>query len=298
MSSAVNLALERHCCIDWMAATLPDPCDSVENLKIVASRLTLTGADQWTPTKPLHGYEIAARHSTGLKVMTGRSDMGTHLIAPGSALAELQKGGPDPSTLAAHILGMNGRFSRIDLALDAINSKIDFLKSFRAIDAGLAETKATSYLLVQSNDKGWTLYVGSRTSDRFLRMYNKYAEVKRKAPVPEGCEDWVRFELSASHAWARTFADLASRRELVLFVPAAIREFVFLPTEKHWQSCLSGSATGAGVSRTALRDTRWWLLNSVTKTLAREVVNDPTFLDAFKGVLDVEIERAAREARH
>lgn len=43
-----------------------------------------------------------------------------------------------------------------------------------AIDEG--KTRVKSLREITSNDGGYTLYVGSRTSDVFLRMYNKYVE--------------------------------------------------------------------------------------------------------------------------
>lgn len=272
---------------------MPEPCDNVDHLKARASRATQTDVIAWKPTKPLHGYTIAVRHESGAKAMTGRSDMGTHLIVSGSALAAFATDGQPGPELVAHMASLNARFTRLDLALDVINSRLNFLQAFRDIDEDRAETQSRAYLLVQSNDKGWTLYVGSRSSDRFFRVYNKYAEVRRKAQVPPDCEDWVRFELSLSRVWARIGASLVERHTVPLVVPSAIKAFIHLPNNRRWAACLSGATIRIGHSTTRGHDTQFWLLESVTKTLAREIVNDPDFAEKFRVRTN---ERVAEEA--
>ena len=81
-------------------------------------------------------------------------------------------------------------FSRADVACDIIGLPNDYISQYRLADAvsfrpyyGLGGALETAY---------W----GARSSERQIRMYNKYLErTKKKEVIPEGVETWWRLEM-------------------------------------------------------------------------------------------------------
>jgi hypothetical protein len=90
---------------------------------------------------------------------------------------------------AAHgsfFLGLAGNVSRLDLAVTLRDDDIDRDWTTRAlrqssydgrIDSGLLKTRR-----IEGTPDGATLYIGSRSSDRFIRIYDKTAESKGVYP--------------------------------------------------------------------------------------------------------------------
>lgn len=124
--------------------------------------------------------------------------------------------------LMAFVVNHNGRFTRIDVAIDVLDVP-------SANVAGLAEeaeqghmtTHATTHSVIRSTRdgiEGITLYIGNRQSDKFVRIYDKAAEQGISA-------QWVRIELEAKGDYARALGprlaeegmDLA-RKEIDRFV--------------------------------------------------------------------------------
>lgn len=70
-------------------------------------------------------------------------------------------------------------------------------------------------------EKGRTLYIGSRKSEQFIRLYEKGLEQRGKAPTPEAAEaipdDWTRLELVAKPQKAHRRALLAAMEPADVF---------------------------------------------------------------------------------
>ena len=106
--------------IDWIEGTYPEPCDNAEHLKTFAARATNTRAKDWYPMKGFNRYKMGTQHDSGMKVLSGRADMGTHLIASGSALTAMREAGIASDALLALLLDQDCKPTRIDLAIDAV----------------------------------------------------------------------------------------------------------------------------------------------------------------------------------
>lgn len=172
------------------------------------------------PATPRFGYTDATSDSFGVLQMWNfdRQEMGHHAQFSGSALRNLfERDGISSKTLLEQALHAGARVTRLDMALDAQDAKINISDIVKALEKGQNKGAARSYSEVRSNDGGHTVYVGSRQSEKFIRIYHKGAETGQ----PD--RDWVRFEietkgdvsralstlLSTGNDWANVFRGLA-----------------------------------------------------------------------------------------
>ena len=81
-----------------------------------------------------------------------------------------------------------GRITRCDIAVDLVDSNYNIVED-ADLYRSLTETTPKSWALLNPG-RGVTWYLGSRSSDKFVRIYDKGAE--QNVPV-----DWVRCEIEA-----------------------------------------------------------------------------------------------------
>ena len=104
----------------------------------------------------------------------------------------------------------NGRASRVDWAIDDRSGllTLDAIKASR--EAGGLVSRWQSFDLVENYKTsggpclGWTVYMGSRSSEAFCRIYDKAGEQRRKGRNVEG--SWVRLELETKGKFADRLA--------------------------------------------------------------------------------------------
>lgn len=82
-----------------------------------------------------------------------------------------------------------GKITRIDFALD-YELKVNYKRLYTEL--GLANPR--HHVHEWTSKHGTTVYVGTRTSQRFLRCYNKRGEILQKQDIDVGF-DWIRIEL-------------------------------------------------------------------------------------------------------
>jgi phage replication initiation protein len=105
----------------------------------------------------------------------------------------------------------HGHITRLDLALDDRRGLVTYERLVAAVDAGALVSRARrcQWTVGRVTDNGllagWTLYIGSRTSEALVRIYDKRAErIERAGAVAEG--SWVRVELECKGALAEAMA--------------------------------------------------------------------------------------------
>lgn len=155
--------------------------------------------------------------------------------------------------------------SRIDLTADYVDEGLNVTDIYRGLTSGsimvmreqvdsrtgeLKERKAASKLSGYAvSDKVPTFYLGSRKAnvDALLRVYDKKIEQIEKKGVrlalANSCNDWVRFEASLRHGYARQFGDalLCTGNDAELAVLVAS---VFLQRYRFY----AASSKGAGLA--------------------------------------------------
>ena len=126
---------------------------------------------------------------------------GNHLILSGEPLAKARERGCTDDLLMGHIKALTPKFSRVDVALNLHDSYFTAGTMERWYKAGKIATKARGGKRIYGlgkMDNG--LYIGSRRSERMLRVYDKAAEQKLADT------SWVRVELECHGQQARKLA--------------------------------------------------------------------------------------------
>lgn len=132
-----------------------------------------------------------------------RKSQGTMLTMSGKDLVAYRDAGGDVATLVRHACKHGASFTRIDFAIDIHNSGRSV--GTWATMVRLGDLRAKTRKLLEWNSyeggapAGRTIQLGSRTSERCLRIYDKAAEQKRDG-------DWVRLELEVHGRQARALA--------------------------------------------------------------------------------------------
>lgn len=268
--------------IDWLSATLPGMAGSIDAAMIAASEIIPGTAHKWTYAKPMHGYKHAARTIDGVTVMVGREDMGCHISIPGSALAAFPGGNLAPIMISQALVRQSANFARLDVAVDAADSSLDIHALRDAFVNGEAETGVKRHRLIESDEGGLTLYIGSPTSTRQLRVYNKAAERRHIGDIPT-TDDWIRIELQLRDQHAHTACHMiAALSDVERIVRTLILQFIDFPTHELWTRIMRGPVAGIGPSYRKRGNVRKWLLSACAVALARELHIDPAFKAEFE----------------
>lgn len=189
--------------------------------------------------------------------------MGCHVSWSGSALT-----GRDSEAILRKALYDGGRCSRIDIAVD-VDAKLPIQGLYQAFLRKQVRTQAKAARLLLEGD-GATLYVGSRTSEQYLRIYDKQAETKGDHP-------WTRIELECKGSKARGVSNHVAIAGLT-DVPAIVRGFADWSKRADWVACMSSPPLSSELPKEESRkDTQAWLVTSVAPALARQIMTDVGF---------------------
>ena len=167
--------------VDWCSFTIPVGDDATAEVEAAGLARRLGDSSQALDHGAMgytHGFRLPG---SGLVLYNpSRPDMGVHVSLPSQALQFIPY---EPRDLIAMVLADGGRFTRVDVAVDTHEVHISTVDA--AIERGDLVSRATNQEKIQSyKSDGFTIYIGSRTSDRFTRIYNKQAEQGLAAAQP------------------------------------------------------------------------------------------------------------------
>lgn len=236
---------------------------------------------------PMRGYNRA------LKLRAGRVDWHTDRASQrrlwtltGSDLDKLEKLDFSHAQLLTDVsrtLGAN--VTRLDFAADIkdAGAKPDDIE--RAWLAGEVKTNARRMQVIEARDrkghgKGKTVYIGSRTSSVFLRVYDKGAESKSG-------DDWLRVEVEAKSPISNKVCAAMAERGIARVGCALARGFVDVPLCEWWADLFSGAGD---FDRTIGRkETDWetWVKAVALPNVIRAIDEDtPGVREAIRAALD------------
>lgn len=236
--------------------------------------------------RAMSGYTSGTLYRDGRKqyVNPSRPEMGVHVTWSGTACEQC----PVNLLHLIKFLFLAGfSFTRLDLAIDAKNHGLKPSDATKEIENGNYKTRAKSFpLWHDAKSPGYTQYVGKKSSEIYLRIYDKAAEMGILA-------DHTRVELILKHERAQQAA--ASYISCGDFRPL-VQGFVSFPEWKVWAEIMGANVVKIPSDKQET-NTQLWLLNVVVPSLAREIVlaHDHSFWFRFKSCLDLEIERLNEE---
>lgn len=253
--------------IDWLSVTFKSGVTDLDIRKACSFGFPLKA---WTQSQPRFGYAQAFVHPLGHSVMAnyGRPEMGVHLSLGGRCLRSLGEQGVAAVEMLAWALQEGGKITRVDLAIDVFDVEIDVIALAQADRVKEAPGTARKWSTVGGNDGGTTAYIGSRKSERFLRVYDKAAETgQRDRP-------WTRFELEykgdSAKAAAFQMAQITDT-ERPLFIQGLIKS-LFNPNDPIFQEAMISQAFVLETIKDTEDNTIMWLMNSVAKTIAKTMI--------------------------
>lgn len=227
----------------------------------------------WTETGAMNGYKHAWKHPFGHITMSNhaRPEMGVHVMFSGKPLREMREGGISFMDMLRWAHKEGAKVTRIDLAIDLHGEVLDIRDLRGCAQVKGKEGSIKKRRLVDSDEGGVTLYGGSPQSEKMVRFYDKRAEVGEAGPP------WVRFE--------GVFKGKAARSVVAALVPMDAKKIpqyvmglikgLYNPDHPVFQAVMVGEAQQAPSTKNASDNTALWLNNSVAKTLARLIVEQP-----------------------
>lgn len=264
--------------IDWLSVTHrrnanEERISEAESLAYANATAVLAGLRSHR-SKPHSSYKNAIMYENGALVQwnPSRPEMGTNYLYTGSVLKTYDAF----ALLRDHVRG-GGRVRRLDLSIDT-NAPLDIWRLKTESDRGRMVSRSRTeprYI----KEKGETLYIGARTSEEFVRIYDKRAEQN----LPESEPAWYRLEMKLTDDKAINAAH-AVINEGIGVIARLIRGYVDFPSVTVWGLLfdnVEGVTLSAGERK--LSDTKAWLMTQVASALARIVHDDPEFKHEFLG---------------
>lgn len=229
--------------------------------------------EQWKGTKPKSGYTHAVIHPYGHTIFwhIDRKEMGVNIMFTGRACNELYETGVDVLDLIKTLCERKFTFTRLDLALDIHEALIDIVALLDCEHTGSVNNDP---VLIQKGPKargGATLYAGSWTSDKFMRIYDKAKERKLEGVL------WTRIEVQLAGRTATKVASQMSNmseKECAMFTQRVIKG-MYNPKEPVFQEALTGEPQRVSSTKNEEHDTYQWLMSVVAKSLARTIIELP-----------------------
>lgn len=186
--------------LDWLAFTFK------EDTHEAATWISLYASDNASMAiAPTNGYRAAYRAKNGIVVQwnTDREEMGYHVVIAGSAIRHILGDYElDQTALVQTVIDAGGSITRLDLAKDVQGIAISLDKIYQAMERGEHSGTARKFAQIHSLNGGNTIYVGSRQSEKFIRIYDKASESGLQGQL------WIRYELETKGMVARALANL------------------------------------------------------------------------------------------
>lgn len=248
--------------IDWLACSYP--ADAAQDAALWAETMIFAEDLSKRGETVREGSLLGYRGVYAGKLFVGQRDDGMFIRASGPLAMEAFE--------RLYVYGLH--VSRLDLQVtvwftpseENTGIRAERLASLYNERLPLArQRKLTTY---ETNQGGYTLYIGSRTSDHYCRLYNKFAESKEE--LYRGA--W-RFEVELHNASATKCCEALIDHEGAIKAPilATVREYykergVELPWAYSAEAPLSFAVDRAMTDdETSIR----WLTNQVRPTVAR-----------------------------
>lgn len=287
--------------LDWLTFTLPL---NEASFLWIAKNL---GTSLPRPAGALGYAQSESLLGSGLMCYSGADpERGLCVVLPASALSHLSL---SVSELFLELSSMGASCSRLDFALDDYEGLLDLDEIERKLAYGEVSTRWKNY--EQRTGKvgigslgvgeGRTIYLGSRTSETFARLYDKNKEQAAKNPDFVPLAHWVRFEIEVKKRRAQQLFEAlvsliaAGSDDIGGFLAGYVRGLVdfkepdYSDTNKSrwatvswWDSFLSFSAKlrltfPKGID--TVEKLKRWVLRSVSPMLAVLATVDNMWLD-------------------
>lgn len=256
--------------IDWLAGTFK------KGVEIVYPPIL---SQNFIPCKGYLNYTEGSQFDDGRKSFVNplHPEWGTHIVWSGAALSSCPIA---PESLVTSLFNAGFSFTRIDLAIDAKGFNLKPSDATEYISKGEVKTRAKQFpLWHDAKAKGYTQYIGKKSSEVYMRIYDKAAEMELH-------EDWARVELVVRGERAKVAAQEIIRDTDFRSI---VNGYASFNTWENWKEVMAAEAVKLPADRSTSQ-TLQWLLRSCAPSLAREMALSENPDEVFLKFKDVVLE--------
>jgi hypothetical protein len=249
-------------CIDWLNFT----GDRLQSQPVLHDYILNNGSMK--PCKAVNGYTDAYEDVLGARVMwhSTRVDMGVHISYSGRTLNAYRDNGIEAREVAEFHNARGHHCTRIDVAIDSVDGALDIAGLWDAIKEKRYTLPFNRKAALVTSTDGITLYIGSRTSDIFLRIYDKGAEQQTD-------DNWKRVEIELKGQRAMFFINVLVADGAVNVghtarsVIKAMADF----DDRTWQEIVGDTPMTIGKGENREPDTKAWLITQVAPAMGKYI---------------------------
>lgn len=247
--------------IDWLAYT------SKPNVTLKPWDYAYPAGVLYTDEKPSHGYAECIGNAAFARIQwnVNRPEMGVHIQYSGKCLNVYHINGTAKQRVNRFHIARGDKCTRLDLALDVHNSNLNVRSLYAQLKRGTADTRFKTWNIIDG-PTGTTLYLGSRQSEQFIRIYDKGMEQQTG-------ENWKRIEMELKGDRAKMFAQEIAKytdEQTAQRTRQAIKALVEFPTST-WKEIVGDLAIGIASAKEGKTDTIAWLLSLVAPSMGRYI---------------------------
>lgn len=253
--------------VDWLSCTMHlDQRENSHVLSLLACREPMDAAT------PRFGYTDAFKTSKGAVIYSSPNNprMGVHAIIPGSALSSYSSVGITAENIILAVQHDRGKVTRLDLAKDAQDESFNLVQFSETVSAGHYTGTAQKCATIASSDGGRTVYIGSRSSERFIRVYDKGIESGIGG-------DWIRAEVETKGDSANIIAKmLVDGQHNMNDVFASVASRICQCVDLSWTRLMRSDAKVALPKIEKTTDREKWIADQVTPAIVNFAIDNPT----------------------
>lgn len=263
--------------IDWLRVSYPT------NVTLQQIAPKLDGFEYQGEVTPLKNYNQGHDYKCcRVDMNTTNPEQGHLLTMTGAHLRALRPYRVQELDLLRSVLNVPGaKLTRLDLAVDCINAMANPWEIVNRFKSKEIRTKARQYSIVYgANDggcTGLTVYLGSRSSQMFLRAYDKGREQGADFP-------WTRLEMELKADTARAVGDAILQHGLIDVTKNTIKRFV---SGVDWIDEITFGTRGRLVQQVQrkITDHEKWIRDvALPCVLKAYALRQPEVVEAFRGL--------------
>lgn len=265
--------------IDWISVTYPPTAHRKENTRVLPD----DHHNGYQIVRGFNGYDTALKYKSGAIELwhTQHSSMGIHVVYSAEAIAKSCENFNCEQWEILDYLMQGAKLSRLDIALDVKNVPIDIRQMHADALSGKIKTRVKTLDYVErakvGQEKGArTLYFGSMTKrKKLLRVYDKGMQLNLKNHL-------TRFELETHGTIAQNAAKqlMSDVEGIAKTIQGMIRGYADM-SQSVPKEIFTSDAIKIALPKYEKSNTAQWLIEVVSKTLAKEAANDYTVMQAF-----------------
>lgn len=266
--------------IDWLAGTFRSWTNEAE-----AFINQFASADPVETMDPRNGYSIAQRDHNGVQLLWNSNDsrMGYHVVFSGSTLRDIfENTGLQSLALLRASVDAGLRISRLDLAKDCTGEAVDGQAIYQSLKQVSHGGTTRNFSRIENAQGGQTIYMGSRQSERFVRLYDKAQQTGDSTKL------WWRLEIETKGDVSRIVADaLAAGTDASQVFDSTIAKMVGPIASGPLKQFHSGGMVSWGLPKVEKQtDREKWIAEQVIGAVAKHYIDNPGS-DAIRNLINI-----------